>query len=198
MLSSILFSYPARLIVKINRVLTLYSLVFWLCGVSSVSFADALDEYTVKIALVRNFAVFTEWPESAFVNSPDTMNLCILGDNVVQEAFLQLKNKSVSGRVLNIIDINKNTNLSSCHLVFIGGRDRVQLSQVHSATYGKPILTIDDMTGINSYTGVVNLQAVDGKMRLNVNIEMAKKAQLKISSRLLKLAVIVSAETGIE
>lgn len=181
-----------------KAVFVLRSLVFWLCCVSSMSFANGVDEYTVKVALVRNFAVFTEWPEATFAKSQKMMSLCVLGDNIVQEAFLQLSDKMIAGRTLNVIDVNKNLNLSSCHIVFIGSRDRVQLSQVHSATYGNPILTIDDMTGIPAYTGIVNLQMVDGKMRLNVNLDMARKAQLKISSRLLKLAIIVSAETGIE
>ena len=191
-------SYSIRQRSKINTVLIVRNWVFGLCCVLHMSFANTLDEYTVKVALVRNFAVFTQWPESVFIHAHDTMNLCVLGDNVVQQAFSQLEDKLVAGRVLNVIDINKRLNLTRCHIIFIGSKDRVQLSQVHAAVSGKPILTIDDMTGVSTYTGIVNLQMDDGKMRLNINLDIARQSQLKISSRLLKLAVIVSAKTGIE
>ena len=185
-------------ITKTACLLGLCSLLFGLSGLLGRAIANTQDEYSVKIALVRNIALFTQWPEDSFIELSDKINLCIVGDNVVQQAFFKLMDKQVIGRSLNIIDINKRLNLSGCHIVFIGGRDRIQLSKVHVASLGKPILSIDDMTGTHTYSGIVNLQIVDGKVRMNINIEAARKAHLKISSRLLKLATIVSDTTGIE
>lgn len=85
-------------------------------------------------------------------------------------------NKQVASRNLRVIDINKRLDLSGCHIVFVGGGDRMKLSKVHIESSGKPILTIDDMAGTHAYLGVVNLQTVDGKMQININVEAARKS----------------------
>jgi hypothetical protein len=154
--------------------------------------AEVLEELTVKSALVFNLAIFTEWPAKAFTNPESAMQLCVIGDSIIQDAFNQLASKKVGPRPLKVINISRTKNINDCHIVFIGNQDRVLLAQVLSEASGKSILTIDDIDGLSTYKGVVNLQEIDGKIRLNINLDLANKGQLKISARLLKLANIVS------
>ncbi|MGZ8187670.1 MAG: YfiR family protein [Methylosarcina sp.] len=78
-----------------------------------------------------------------------------------------------------------------CHIIFHGTRDRIRLSQIHEATVGKPILTIDDIDHLTTFKSIVNLQKGDDKMELYINLDLAGRAQLIISSRVLRLAHIV-------
>jgi hypothetical protein len=154
--------------------------------------AEGLEEYTVKSALTYNLAIFTEWPEHTFKDSENAMHICVIGDNIVQDAFQNLNSKKVGDHPIKLFDITRSKNIQDCHIVFIGNQDRIVLSQIQNYAASKPILTIDDIDGLSTYKGIVNLQEIDGKVQLNVNLKLASEAKLKISARLLKLANIVS------
>lgn len=153
---------------------------------------ETMEEYDVKTALILNLALLTEWPREAF-NKPDSpINLCIIGDNIVQEAFMQISKKMIGRRGLNILDITRSRKIDPCHIIFLGNQDRIRLSQIHAATVGKPILTIDDINHLTTFKSIVNLQKGGDRMELYINLNLAGQARLKISSRVLKLAHIVS------
>ncbi len=156
--------------------------------------ATTLEEYTVKSALTLNLAIFTEWPKSAFTGMDDAIHLCVIGDNTVQESFMQTSGKKIGHRKITLSDITRSGKIAGCHILFIGGQDRIQLSRMQAAAAGKPILTIDDINEPTNYRSVVNLPYHDGKIELNINLKLAQQNQLEISARLLKLAHIVSAE----
>ncbi len=152
---------------------------------------ETMEEYDVKTALILNLVLLTEWPAEAF-NKPDApINLCVIGDNIVQEAFMQISEKKIGPRGLNIVDITRSRKIVPCHIIFLGNQDRIRLSQIHAATAGKPILTIDDINHLTTFKSIVNLQKGDDKIELNINLNLAEQARLKISSRVLKLAHIV-------
>ncbi|MGZ8095149.1 MAG: YfiR family protein [Methylosarcina sp.] len=150
-----------------------------------------MEEYDVKTALTLNLAVLTEWPAGVFPTPDSPMNLCVIGDNIVQEAFLRISNKKVGVRGLIVTDMTHSRRFDRCHIIFHGTRDRIRLSQIHEATVGKPILTIDDIDHLTTFKSIVNLQKGDDKMELYINLDLAGRAQLIISSRVLRLAHIV-------
>ena len=153
-----------------------------------------MEEYTVKSALTLNLAIFTEWPKSAFTGMDDAIHLCVIGDNAVQESFMQISGKKIGQRKIITTDISRSGKIAGCHILFIGGQDRIQVSRMQAASLGKPILTIDDINEPTTYRSVVNLPYHNGKIELNINLKLAQQNQLEISARLLKLAHIVSAE----
>jgi len=175
----------------------LLSWFFVICGVSffcATTDAATLEEYTVKSALTLNLAIFTEWPKSAFTSIDDDIHLCVIGNNTVQESFMELSGKKIEQRKIIVTDISRSGKIAGCHILFIGGQDRIQLSRMQVAASGKPILTIDDINEPTAYRSVVNLSYHNGKIELNINLKLAQQNQLEISARLLKLAHIVSAE----
>lgn len=197
------FHQPPKQRLKLSRLIDkavrLFSSVF-MTGVVAVCLmfpgqsarTEVLEELTVKSALIFNLAIFTEWPSKSYTDTDGSLHLCVIGDGIIQEAFMQLGSKKVGQRSLKVLNISRTKKIDDCHIVFIGNQDRVLLSQILAEAAGKPILTIDDIDGLSTYKGIVNLQEIDGKIRLNVNLDLANKGQLKISARLLKLANIVS------
>ncbi len=153
--------------------------------------AEGLEEYAIKSAITYNLAVFTEWPEKTFKNAEADMHICVVGDSIVQEAFLQIAAKKVSQHSIKIVDITRSKNINGCHIVYIGNQDRMLLSQIQNEANGKNILTIDDTDGFSTYKSIVNLQEIEGRIRLNINVNLAQQSNLKISARVLKLANIV-------
>jgi hypothetical protein len=154
--------------------------------------AETLEEFAVKTAVTLNLAIFTEWPEHAFKSKDEDLRLCVIGDNIVQQAFGQLSDKQIGPHSVVIININRNRNIDDCHIVFISGQDRLQLAQLHAAALGKPILTVDDTEGLTSFKGIVNLQKNNDKLTLNINLGLARQAGFTMSARLLKVANVIT------
>ncbi|MEQ1637124.1 MAG: YfiR family protein [Methylococcales bacterium] len=172
--------------------------VFWLLfavaatlAVGRSAFADTTQEYTVKAAMALNFARFTEWPERALKADAPLLNLCVLGDNVVQYAFLQMDQKKVGNRLLHIIYLSRPRNLDECQILFISGLDKNTTIQLLAEIKQQPILTIGEEDYVVDYNGMVNLNVQDGKIDIQVNLGATKQAGLTISARVLKIATIV-------
>jgi hypothetical protein len=152
---------------------------------------EIMEEYDVKTALTLNLAALTEWPEKTFPKPDSPINLCVIGNNIVQEAFSRISDKKVGNRELIVSDMTRSRRFDRCHILFHGTQDRIRLSQIHDATAGKAILTIDDIEQLITFKSIVNLKKGGDKMELYINLNLAGRAGLKISSRVLKLAHIV-------
>jgi hypothetical protein len=53
------------------------------------------------------------------------------------------------------------------------------------------VLTVGETEGFATQGGIVNFKLIDGRVRLEINIEAAWQAKLRISSQVLSLASIV-------
>jgi YfiR/HmsC-like len=169
------------------------SLALLITKVSTLQ-ADTNQEYTVKAALTLNFARFTEWPASALKPGDAQLNLCVLGDNVVQEAFLAIDQKKVGDHSLHIIYLSRLRNLQDCHALYISGLDKNTTIQLLAEIKAKPILTIGEDSTVVDYNGMVNLGIQEGKIDIQVNLDATRNAGLMVSSRVLKLATIVKSK----
>lgn len=155
---------------------------------NALSAPRAVEEYALKAALVLNFARFTEWPRSTFKGPDEPLNFCVLGDNVSKEDFDGIEGKTVGSRPVRV-NVAKMLELDqSCHVVFITGVERTRLPRIMAALNGSPTLTIGEMTGFNDAGGMINFININGRLKFGVNLSNITKSELKLSSRLLKLA----------
>ncbi|MEQ1529036.1 MAG: YfiR family protein [Methylococcales bacterium] len=153
--------------------------------------ADSVQEYNVKAAITLNFARFTEWPESALKKDSPKITLCVLGDNVVQQAFTEIDNKQVGNRTLTVSYLSRLRNLEECHMLYVSGLDKNKTIQLLTEINNQHILSIGEQEYFVDYGGIINLAMINGKINIQINIDAAKQAGLTISSRVLKLATIV-------
>lgn len=156
------------------------------------AFDQRMEEYAVKAAFVLNFARYTQWPEDAFVSPTEPFKLCVLGNKTIEEAFQTLNGKEIESRTLDVRFITKAEDAEPCNILFISeGIDSAILLDALAAVKGKPVLTIgESKTFINS-GGVINLFNRKGRLYFEINDTTAQKQHLKLSSRLLKLGIIV-------
>ncbi len=84
--------------------------------------------------------------------------------------------------------------LSGCHIVFITQERGEQGREFITAVAGKSILTIGESEGFARSGGVIGFYNEGSKIRFEINLRAAERARLRISSRLLQLARLVSSE----
>lgn len=150
--------------------------------------ASPLPEYVVKAALLYNIAKFTTWPAETFADAAAPMTLCILGTDPFGEAF---RGRTVRGREVVTTSWARDANPAACHILFIRQSEQQYLPQIFDSLKNVPVLTIGDMQKFAHAGGIVNLIMVGNKVRFEINLNAAQHANLKLSSKLLKLAQIV-------
>jgi len=154
-------------------------------------------EYQVKGAFLAKFALFTEWPTAAFTNATAPVVLGILGpDRFGQEYVAALKEQTVNGRPFLLRRIQRSSDLAGCHILFVNATARVKAAQVVALTGSAPILTVGESGDFATRGGVMGFFKDEGRVRFEINLDAAARANLKISAKLLQLARIVRDAPG--
>ena len=139
-----------------------------------------------------------EWPTEAFSDARSPLILGILGEDPFGAALETIRGKVVKGRTLVIKQFLQVEDLQKCHILFISSSERDRLTHVLALAGTPNVLTVGDMDGFAGHGGVINLVKTGNKIKFEINMDAARAAGLKISSKLLKLARIVGNNQGQE
>lgn len=148
-------------------------------------------EYQVKAAYLYNFLRFIDWPSQAFRTGDGGYDLCILGRDPFGEELTPVSSKTAQNRPIRLRRLGGGNDLRSCHLVFIGQSEAARVSRILLQLRGSNVLTVSDLPGFAVQGGVIGFAMERGKVRLEVNLESAHRAGLRISSKLLEVASAV-------
>jgi hypothetical protein len=87
--------------------------------------------------------------------------------------------------------------LRGCRILFIGTSEKKQLAPMLAKLRGSSVLTVADMDNFVESGGMVQLVLEDNRVRLAIDVGATARAHLKVSSKLLALArVVTGAERG--
>lgn len=161
-------------------------------GTCRTAAADFAKEFVVKAAISLNLARFTEWPESVLPAGSNFLNLCVLGDEAVQQAFAQVEKKASGKRLIHVIAVSQSSKLGSCNMIYLSGLDRIGTIKLLADIAGKPILSIGERNDFLELGGLINLEMKEGKINIQVNLDAVNRSGIKISSRVLSLATIIN------
>lgn len=156
--------------------------------------AGAADRYTLMAVYLYNFAKFTRWPAASFKTPEASLKLCVLGQNPFGVALDEISHKTVKTRPLNIKYFPRVAVVSDCHILFISRSERQRLAPILADIEGRPILTVSDIEGFTDRGGMIGLRLEDRLLRFVINLEPARLAGLRLSSKLLELASAVMDE----
>jgi hypothetical protein len=156
------------------------------------AFSEVSREYKIKAAFLYNFTKFVEWPAESFNSDSAPFTFCILGIDPFGEAFDLLADQTVRGRKIIVKKIRHAGEAAGCQLLFISSSEKGQLRAIMKELKGRNTLTISDMDQFAAGGGMIGMLQIQDRIQLEINLESAQQARLKISSQLLKLAKIVS------
>jgi hypothetical protein len=178
-----------------NRYILNIMIVFCLVGFSSaVVSADQqkAGEYQVKALFLYNFLNFVEWPAGSSFNSSPAINVCIVGDDPFGDALNDIRNETVKGKKLAIRIYRPFDEPEGCHLLFIPASEKGRTGQILRPVREANVLTISDTVEEGRQGAIISFFIEQKKVRFAINMEAARRAGLKISSKLLRLAKIVN------
>jgi hypothetical protein len=148
------------------------------------------SEYQVKAAFLFNFAKFVEWPPRAFTETNSPIVIGVLGKNVFgNDLETTIRDKTVNNRQFRFKHFASATEATNCHILFISSSERDNLAKIVASLHHASVLTVSDTDGFIKAGGIVNFTFDGPKIRFEISDEAAKNAGLRVSSKLLSLAV---------
>jgi len=152
-------------------------------------------EYDLKAAFLYHFAQFVDWPPEAFP-SPDTpLVIGVLGVDPFGPMLDEtVRNEIVKGRRLVVQRYRRVQDAAGCHILFVSASEAERFDEILASLKGKPILSVGDTADFAIRGGIIRFLTERNKIRLRINLESAKTANLTISSKLLRAAELVGRE----
>lgn len=167
-------------------------------GPRALFLAQAPTESQVKAAYLFNFLKFVEWPDDPGPDPRGKWVVGFLGDSLISDELARLADgKNVLGRDLQIKKLQTSDNLRACHILFISDSEKKRVPSILAVLHGSSVLTVADMNDFVGSGGMVQFVVEDSRVRVAIDVEATMHARLRVSSKLLALArVVSSAERG--
>lgn len=168
----------------------LVTLVLVLVGAAALGVGQSAREYELKSAFLFSFAKFVEWAPLHGSSSP--LLLCVLGEDPFGQTLDRtMEGKGVNGRPIVIKRASKPSDLGDCEIVFFPASEESRFTPYLKTLGEKPVLTVGETKEFTRSGGIVALLLDREKIVLEINVDAAMSAKIKISSRVLELARIV-------
>jgi hypothetical protein len=149
----------------------------------------ANNEYDVKAAFLVNFASFVEWPDGSFQRPDDPILICVLGQDPFGRALDDVAaGKSIAGRPIALRRLADARNAPGCRILFIHALDRKKTPLLSRTLPDLGVLTVGEEDGPAPESMIINFAIEKGRVRFSVNLKIAEREKLQLSSRLLGLA----------
>jgi hypothetical protein len=162
-------------------------LLLLLLSTAVIAVAQTPESKALVAALNFNFAKYASWPD---IESKPAIELCYFNDSV-RQSFGGLSKKQLFNKPVNVRQLRDIEEASQCQLLFIDSTERSLLQRLFVHLRNKPVLTVSDISGFTDEGGMIEILRVENKLRFKVNLTQMQRADLVLSSQVLKLAVEV-------
>jgi hypothetical protein len=163
----------------------------WLLSVAvGCAQGPAPSEYQLKAAFLFNFAKFVEWPPEAFVGTRAPLVIGLLGQNPFGDDLKRtIHGKAISNRSLTVKEIHSLSEATNCHMLFISTSEKQRLPEILEGLHTASVLTVGETDGFTDDGGMIGFVLEGNKIRFRINETAARRAGLKVSSKLSSLAL---------
>jgi len=148
------------------------------------------SEYQIKAAFLFNFAKFVDWPPQVLPQATSPIVIGILGESPFHDDLARtIRDKTIEEHPLVIKEFRLPAQATNCHILFICSSEKSRLPEILSGLKGASVLTVGEMERFNENGGMIHFVLEGTKIRFQINNDAATSAGLKISSKLLRLAL---------
>jgi uncharacterized protein DUF4154 len=164
-------------------------------GTSADTRARQARAEDLKAVFLLNFAQFVEWPTNAFPDETAPFVIGILGDTPFEKNLDAIvANETVANHKIVVRYYHDLRDITACQILFIAPSESAHMDRIFESLKGRNILTVGETDDFSARAGMIRFSVVQNKLHLGINLEAVQAAQLVISSKLLRLAEIVSAK----
>jgi hypothetical protein len=165
-----------------------YALVW---GTLCAARAAEVPEPELKAAYLFHFTQFVNWPEADFASPAAPFVIGIFGADDLEAALATMvRGERVGSHRLEVRHLSRPVEAGACQMVFVpnGLEGEFRLAR----TGAVPVLTVGESDGFLRSGGMIEFYSDRTHVRLRINLQAARDASLTISSKLLRVAQVVS------
>jgi hypothetical protein len=151
---------------------------------------SSADEYEIRAAILLNLTKFIDWPASK-LDAHSQFVICILGsDPIGPDADLYLHGQTVAGRPVEVLHLTTVDAADTCDMLYVSVTERKNVDHVLPELMKSGVLTISERSNATSPNQVIGLPTLEDHVGIDVNLTVAQRTGLTISSKLLRLATV--------
>jgi hypothetical protein len=152
------------------------------------------DERAVRAAFVFNLTKYVSWPHPR-----ERLVIGVIGEGSMGPVLKQvLEGKVSDGRRITVVMHSSDADLRECDLLYVAESSPARIRSILDRVGSRAVLTVGDTEQFTRTGGMVGLVRSGDQIEIEVNLNALRSRQLEMSSRLLKMAVIVSTNGGIQ
>lgn len=147
-------------------------------------------EYQIKAGIILHFISFTEWSSQALPPNSSSIQVCVAGREAYQTLSAAMQGKSLKGKRVAVSLFSGLQDLNGCQVLFVSESERARARTLLDAARSQNILTIGEIAGFTKNGGVINISTRNNKLEFTINPGAAARANLSVSSQLLRLGKV--------
>jgi len=151
-----------------------------------------LSEQELKAAALNQVVHFTRWPVGTFADADSALVIGIFGEdpfgNLIDEL---VQGEVASGHPVKVVRCFTPEAAAACHVVYVVDAGLRSTDRLLHYLSDRSILTVSGDEAFVERGGIICLTVRSSRIRILVNLEAAKRANVTLSSKLLRLAEIV-------
>lgn len=136
----------------------------------------AVPDQDAKAKALASFPDFVRWP-----GQEPGVTIGILGEDSIGDSLEKLHATVKRSRRVE--------DLKDCRVIFIAKSEQPQIGAIIDSLGEASVLTVGETEGFAKDGGIIGFTVVGDKVRFEINTSAARRAGLKIDSRLMRLAV---------
>lgn len=152
--------------------------------------ATDIREEQLKAAYLFNFAKYTQWDEKEFSSKDEAILICVFKNAEIVQQLQRVEHKTIAGHPVSVREVLEPQSTQGCALVYIDTSTPSSALLVNTLLEQGILVITERKDG-----GVIEFVRVGDRLGFVVDLTRARKAGLKLSSDLLKLAVSVIGES---
>jgi hypothetical protein len=148
------------------------------------------SDYLVKAAFLYGFGRMVDWPATAFHNAADPFVIGILGPDPFEGALQEISRKrTIQGRKIVVRHFPAISDFREpCQILFITGtRPREEQREILQQLSRVGLMTVGESPDFTKDGGIANFSIDDNRVRFEINLKAAKRAELRMEAQLLNL-----------
>jgi YfiR/HmsC-like len=162
--------------------------IFALCMVWAAQ-AQEKPMHEIHSAMLYNFIKYVQWPNES---EGGEFVVGVLGDDDVFHTLKQWYDGKPKGSKKYVIKkLASSADAATCAVVYVGKTKSGQFDDIKGSTTGKPVLTITNGNGLGQKGSCINFKVIDGKLKFEMNQGTFGSANLKVSSQLTSMAILI-------
>jgi hypothetical protein len=146
-------------------------------------------ETRIKAAFLAKFGDFVEWPPTAFAGPQERFTIGVMGaDALGAELERVVATRTVHGRPVAVRRLHRGEPLDGLHVLFVGAAETAALAQVLRMAPGRALLVVTESDEALAAGSMINFVPEASRVRFDIALAAAQRAELRISARLLSVA----------